>query len=71
MIGITIKVAYIRKIGGDEGSGQILSGGSCEDDRYGKPDDRSKELDESELWYSLVEQGGSEIVLSDKMFEGN
>ena len=39
MPGITLGVSDRSKLGGDKGSGQVLSGGSCEDDIYGKDED--------------------------------
>ena len=47
MPGITLGVQDIRKLGGDEESRQVLSGGSCEGIRDGNFEDESKELDES------------------------
>ena len=71
MPGITLVVSDRNKLWGDEGSGQVLSGGSCDGVRDGNFEVVSEELEESEFWYSLGEEGGSDIGFSDEMFEGN
>ena len=46
-MGVTIGDADRSKLGGDEGSGIVLSGGSFEGDRDGNLEDGSEELKES------------------------
>ena len=45
VLGIPIIVADRSKIGGDEVSRKILSSGSCEGARYGKPEDGGEDLE--------------------------
>ena len=49
MPGITIGVADRSKLGGDEGSGKILSGGYCEYAIDGNLEDGCEDLEESAL----------------------
>ena len=63
VMSITLRVVDRRKLGGDEGSGQVLSGGSFEGTGYVNSEDGSEELENSEILYSLGAEGGSEIGL--------
>ena len=47
--GITLGVVDRSKLGGDEVSGKVLSGGSCEGARDGKLEDGIEELEELAL----------------------
>ena len=70
MTGITLRYADRSKLGGDEGSGTDLSGGSFEDARDINLEDRSEDIEDSELGNYLGSGGGSEIGFSDDIFEG-
>ena len=71
VLGITLLVADRRTLGSDEGSVQLLAGGYCEGVIDGNLEYGSEDLEESALRYSVGEEGGSEIVFLDEMFEGN
>ena len=47
--GITLGFLYRKKLGGDEGSGQVLSGGSFEGARYGNLECGSEDLEDSAI----------------------
>ena len=57
MPGITLVYADRIKLGGDEGSGPVLSGGSCECATDGNLEGGIEELEYSSLLYSLWSGG--------------
>ena len=54
VLGITFIFADRSNLGGDEVSGQVLSGGSCEDAMDGNPEYGGEEIEDLALWSSLV-----------------
>ena len=54
---ITLGVLDRDKVGGDEGSGPVLSGGSCECATDGNLEGGIEELEDSSLLYSLWSGG--------------
>ena len=57
LTGITLRFADRIKLGGDEGSGPVLSGGSCECATDGNLEGGIEELEDSSLLYSLGSEG--------------
>ena len=71
MLGIThIDIDRIKS-GVDEVPGLIIFCGFFEVNWLGKLEDGRRDVEESELLYSLVSEAGSEIGLSYEIFEGN
>ena len=49
VLGITVGVSERCELGGDEGSGQVLSGGYAEVTIYGNLEDGSEDMEDSEI----------------------
>ena len=70
LLGITLGYSDISKHGDEEVSEKSLSYESCDGERDSNHKDGGEELEESALWYLIGSDGGSEIGLSDELFDG-